>query len=126
VALKIEFLEEGSDNCPLIRIFGNDVEAYNRLKLLFEQLASGAVLETKLYELAGVEAIESCSVIALASQRDLGANRCGDAFWWELTPGAWDNVAGLLAPFSQADSAGFQWLDCCGDIKVLVSLDGCW
>ncbi|MBL9148616.1 MAG: hypothetical protein JNM94_07975 [Phycisphaerae bacterium] len=49
------------------------------------------------------------------------------AFEWSLTAGAWDNVAGLIEPFCESASNGFQWLNqASGDAEVLLSPQGDW
>jgi hypothetical protein len=48
-------------------------------------------------------------------------------FEWSLTAGAWDNVAGLIEPFCESGSHGFQWLNQArDDAEVLLSPQGEW
>lgn len=127
--MKIEFLENGSDDCPLIRIYGNVPAVCQRLKEVFEQLADGIVCEVSLTDLPGIEPLGDCCLIAQAGRRDRGIVRKGsNDFRWVLTPGSWDNVAGLIEPFSQRQAGGYQWLDQvpASEARVLVSTSGDW
>jgi len=51
--MKIEFLKEGSQDCPLIRIFGNDPSSAAQLALAFRQLANGQAKEVAIHEIPG-------------------------------------------------------------------------
>lgn len=124
--MKIEFLEAGADECPLLRIFGRDPETIQRLGAIFKQLAEGVIDSARIDEIPGMEAVGDCAVLARTHNRDRGLNRQRGAFYWELTRDTWDNVAWLLVPFCGDLKSGFQWLDSVGEIQVLVSIDGLW
>jgi len=129
--MKIEFLESGSADCPLIRIFGDKPEVCQQLRQAFEQLAIGSVGEVSLTDLPGIEPLGGCCLIAQAGRRDRGIIRNGqNTFCWMLTPATWDNVAGLIEPFCRTGTDGYQWLDDvpAGEANVLISTlrSGCW
>jgi hypothetical protein len=46
--MKIEFVEHGSADCPLIRIYGNEPDVCEQFRQAFEQLANGNVDEVLL------------------------------------------------------------------------------
>lgn len=126
--MKIEFLESGSADCPLIRIFGEEPDTCLRLKQIFEQLAEGAIQQYSLCDSLGIEPV-NCRLIAKTGKRDRGVLRDeGDVFEWILTASTWDNVVGLIEPFCKPRDGGhgFQWLEQAGDIRVVVSSDGDW
>ena len=128
MTMKFEFLEAGSADCPLIRIYGGDAELHARLKNVFEQLAEGAIDEACLTDLPGAEPVDSCVLIARIGKRDQGVvRRKGNTFEWVLTRSTWDNVSGLIEPFCVAECGGFQWLDQvpASDARVLISAFGC-
>jgi len=125
--VKIEFLENGSDDCPLIRIYGYKHDVCLRIKRVFEQLAQGVTRELSLSDLKGVESVDGCRFIAKAGKRDRGVlHDERNVFEWVLTPSTWDNVAGLIEPFCIPGKGGYQWLHQTGDIGVLISPTGCW
>ncbi len=129
--MKIEYLENGSADCPLIRIYGTEPEVCNQLREAFEQLANGEAREISLTDLPGVEPLGGCRLIAQVGKRDRGIVRQGEnVFYWVLTPAAWDNVAGLTEPFCNAPINTFQWLDDvpASEAQVLISSSpsGCW
>ena len=62
--MKIEFLESGSADCPLIRIYGNEPEVCKQLQRTFEQLANGSIEEVSLTDLPGVEPLGGCCLMA--------------------------------------------------------------
>ena len=41
-------------------------------------------------------------------------------FEWVLSPDGWSNVEGLLEPFTESDTSGFQWLTNRGRVAVLI------
>jgi hypothetical protein len=127
--MKIEFLASGSDDCPLIRIYGVEPDVCQIVRRVFEQLAHGDVEEVSLTDLPGIQPLGDCRLIAQAGRRDRGVVRSGgNIFQWVLTPATWDNVAGLIDPFCRSSSGGYQWLEQApaSEVRVLVSTDGCW
>jgi len=123
--MKMEFLESGAADCPLIRISGNDVDPCLRLKVAFGQLHSGTAHEIVLSDLPGIDPVSGCRLTAKAGKWDRGVLVVDEnAFEWVLTPSTWDNVAGLIEPFC-SHAGGYQWLDrTC--VAVLISATGWW
>ena len=129
--MTVEFLENGSSDCPLIRIFGGQPEVCRQFRRAFEQLAEGGIGEISLTDLPGVEPIGGCRLVAQAGSRDKGiVRKGGNEFCWVLTPGTWNNVLDLIGPFCRAEAVGFQWLDQVpsSEARVLVSASssGTW
>jgi hypothetical protein len=125
--MRIDFLDKGSADCPLIRIYGFHPDECIRLKRVFERLARGEAQEICLNDLPGVEPANGFGLIAKTGKRDRGVLYDNhNAFEWVLTPSTWDNVAGLIEPFCILGSGGYQWLEQVGEIGVLISRTGCW
>lgn len=129
--MKIEFLESGSDDCPLIRVYGDEPMVCQRLREAFERLANGDASEVWLSDLPGVERLGGCCLVAQVGRRDKGVARKGEnAFYWMLTPATWANVAFLIEPFCHTQNGGYQWLDQvpASEARILVSTSssGCW
>jgi hypothetical protein len=128
--MKIEFLENGSADCPLIRIYGNEPDVCEQFRQAFEQLANGNIDNVLLTELPGIEPLDGCRLVAQKGRCDRGIIcKGGNVFCWMLTPDSWDDVALLIEPFCSDEAVGYQWLEGfqrATDVRVLVSLDGCW
>ncbi len=129
--MNIDFLQSGSDDCPLIRIYGGEPAVCQQLREAFQQLADGDVDEVLLTDLPGVKPLRGCCLIAQAGRHDKGVVRTGGSdFAWVVTPATWDNVAGLIEPFRRIDAGGYQWLDQvpASEVRILVSTSksGCW
>jgi hypothetical protein len=129
--MKIDYLENGSSDCPLIRIYRDEPEFCARLFSSLNQLSSGEAKEVSLTALPGVEPAGSCTLIAQVIKSDRGiVHKEGNSFFWMLTSDSWQDVAGLIEPFCQFETKGFQWLDQvpASDARVLISRspDGCW
>jgi hypothetical protein len=137
--VQIDFLEEGSEDCPLIRLYGVEASQFAILHEAILSLATGAQEECPLHEVPGFRALSGCKLKLLLSSADAGIRRIGRNldFEWRLTPTRWFVVAGLVEPFAQrVDQGSSQWLSGkearhgldLGDISVLLScsVDGRW
>lgn len=129
--LKVEYLKESSPDCPLIRIFGNDIDTY---KLLYDRISLLTVhkLETiRIQTLKGFELINIDSLDLYVDKENKGVVRINDRIFEcrlkiEGQEG-WTGVMGLLEPFFvEKLEQGFQWLITCSGIKLLISMDGLW
>ena len=125
--MKLEFLPDGSADCPLVRVYDFRPAEVANLAAAICGLAAGTTTSYPLHEAMGVEAVNGCRLLLRVGPRDLGlAQLPGPAnFECVLTPDSWDNVAGLTEPFV-AGSTGYQWLSATGDAQWLLSTDGCW
>lgn len=125
--MKIEFLENGSGDCPLIRLYGDEPDVCQHLVRAFDQLGQGMMKELALSDLPGIEPINGCWLVAKAGRWDRGVLHAeGNTFEWVLTPSSWDNVAGLTEPFCSPEMESYQWLEQKGNIKILISKMACW
>ena len=123
MTMKCEHLANGSDDCPLIRLFDfTELEAKD-LHRRVEQLHLGEI-DSFTSEDLGIESINRTCLVFCSAWRDrgiIGTEKSG-VFRCELTKDSWDNVAGLLEPFAEG-ARGFQWLMGAGDTKLLISSD---
>jgi hypothetical protein len=126
--VKIEFLPEGSEDCPLIRIFDFDPSEAKRLVGVFSQLADGSLQRVVLTEIPGFEPVAGCCLILRVGEKNHGImakDSC--SFECTLDKSRWERVADLTAPFcSSSTKENFQWLDDAGSISLLVSPTGLW
>ena len=135
--MQIDFLEEGSEDCPLIRLYGVEPSQFATLHEAILRLVTGAQEECLLHDVPGFRAL--CKLKLISASSDAGVRRIGQNpdFAWRLTPALWFVVAGLVEPFAQrVDQGSYQWLSGkearhgleLGDISVLLScsVDGSW
>jgi hypothetical protein len=129
VAVKLEFLKSGSNDCPLIRLYGFDVAAASRLMTLFRALADGSLQRIALHDQLGVESIQDCQLDLRSGSHDLGIRQTGpNTFECVLTSEGWTQVADLTGPFCEPGNSGevYQWLNECGKVSLLLSPTGRW
>jgi hypothetical protein len=125
--MKIEFLKSGSPDCPLIRLYGFDVNEVYNLRRIVLRLARGTQRTAVLNEEPGVLPVGGCQLTLRRGERDRGVYEVAPLkFEWMMTNDGWRSVGGLIRPFSRGDVSGFQWLSEIGKIAVLLSRDGSW
>ena len=126
--MKLEFLESGSPDCPLIRLYGFDNPAAVRLMALFRALADGSQPHLRLHEQLGVEASRGCQLDLRLGSRDLGVEQTSATFECVLTAEGWAEVADLTEPFCEVGDTGehYQWLNEDGKVTLLLSPTGRW
>jgi hypothetical protein len=127
-AMKLEFLADGSQGCPLIRLFGFTVPEIERVQRLVGHLAVGDLERFAIHELPFVEPIENCELEFVVTRWDqaLAGDVNRNRFSCGFTAGTWDNVAGLMEPFVEG-ATGFQWLaGLPGEIQLLLTQGGLW
>jgi hypothetical protein len=126
--LTLDFLDDGSPDCPMLRISGSHPAAYQELRSGFESLHDKSAQRIAIDEPPAIAPAGGCRLVAVATTWDQGVveSQKTGSFEWRLTAEMWDNVAGLLEPFCAGEARGFQWLESAGDIPVLVTIDGRW
>ncbi len=109
--MKLEYLVDGSPDCPLIRLYDFTPVEAGQLLTAVAALASGAGDHVKIHELPVVEPVGECRLTLVRRSWDQAIIRgCGPCeFECGFTTGTWDNVAGLVEPFAEG-VGGFQWL----------------
>lgn len=137
--MQIDFLEEGSEDCPLIRLYGVEASQFAILLEAMLHLATRAQEECSLHDVPGFHALPGCRFKLISASAQTGVQRIGQSldFEWRLTPAQSIVVAGLVEPFAQRVEQGrHQWLSGKqarygldrGDISVVLSCsaDGHW
>jgi len=123
--ITLEYLPDGSANCPLVRLYNYERSDVESLRSLCLALAAGRLREIALEKQAWVIANRDCSFVLRASQFDRGvrAPLAGAHFVMEYSSEGWLEIADKLTPFVDG-SGGFQWLTNEGEVNVLLSVDG--
>ena len=125
--MKLEFLPDGSPDCPLIRLYSFSRAETLRLKQIADQLSSGTLRQVALHEEAGVEPINRIQLFLEVGNRDQGiVQNTPESFNCILSVRGWLEVSFLLQPFCQSETNGFQWLVDKGPISLLISKKGTW
>ncbi|MDY3554402.1 hypothetical protein R5W24_003524 [Gemmata sp. JC717] len=125
--MRLEYLPDGSPDCPLIRLFDFVPAEAAALGSAVAALAAGQLERVAVHELPGVAPVGGCELVLRRRGRDRAVVRVGPAaFECGLTADTWDNVAGLIEPFA-ADAGGHQWLaEAPGQVSLLLSASGLW
>lgn len=123
----LEYLADGSPDCPLINLSGFTSFEAGLLAVIAADLADGRIDQVSLHQLPWIKAVGGCHVCMWVRGWDQGVVRVGPvSFDWGFTPGTWDHVAGLVEPFA-GGGEGFQWLASGpGEPAVLLSPTGEW
>jgi len=99
--MRVEYLHEGSPNCPLLRFYGNNLLDFSTLGRCFKELGSGTLQHVGIHDLPGFEAIGRCTLTARVGQKNKGVSQVGPGqdFEWVLTREGWETVGELTEPF---------------------------
>ena len=126
--MKLEFLANGSPDCPLVRLYDFTLPEVQHLCDLLVGLSNGSITEVSLDQTAGIQSVGGCHVRLRVGKADRGGMVVKDPadIDWQLTREGWHTVAGLAKPFSEKPSNGYQWLDETGPVLLLLSPDGLW
>jgi hypothetical protein len=127
--MKLDFLPDGSPDCPLVRLYDLAPGDASRLHDALTGLADGTLKSVPLQEWPQVEAVNNCSLALQVADRDEGivAAEGERAFRCLLRRPSWQSVSELVSPFcSEARSRGYQWLDETSSVSWLLSTDGQW
>ncbi|MEL7345807.1 MAG: hypothetical protein AAFN59_13300 [Pseudomonadota bacterium] len=123
--MKVEYLSSGSNDCPLIRIFGTNREEAISLRKAILSLADGTKMSVSTEEIFGLASSQNCRVVMSLGQTDLAPTEPRDGeFQWVLTVSGWKQVAELLSPFTHnARKGSYQWIggDNVGEVSILFS-----
>ena len=125
--MKLEFLESGSPDCPLIRLYEfTSREAY-QLRRVALQLARSKEITVRLHEQPNVVAIDGCKLTLQQGKKDRGVSEISSLnFECVFSKAGWLQVADLIRRFSRSAANGFQWLSETRKVKILLSCDGKW
>jgi hypothetical protein len=125
--MKLEFLSEGSPDCPLIRLYSFTRPEAVRLKQIAVQLSTGELREIALQGEPGIDPVCGCQLLLRRGKRDQGIIQLAPLrFECALSDKGWLDVSFLLEPFCETDTTGFQWLIDNGTISLLISVKGTW
>jgi len=125
--MKLDFLKEGADDCPMVRLYDFRSSDVERLIEAFEALAAGSLQRASLEDVCPVESVDGTHLRFTRGERDRGVVKQGlSDFELILAGPGWEQAAGLAEPFCKP-SSGYQWLTPqAGKIQLLLSPTGDW
>jgi hypothetical protein len=125
--MKLEFLPEGSRDCPLIRLYEFSTADICSLRESIRALLDGSRVFVSLHNEPYFEPVASFQVRLKVSDRELGIKQIQPGLFESLfTRDGWETLADRLDPFCHGNSTGYQWLSDTGGIAFLISSDGKW
>lgn len=125
--MKLEFLQEGSPDCPLLRLYDFDPAEARQLQHAVLRLVRQSDEMIALHQQPGIQPVAGCELALLRANDVQGVRETAPGkFEWLYSIDGWLEISGLIQPFCQADEVGFQWLSRIGKIAVLLSRDGSW
>jgi len=126
--MNLEYCPNGLGNGSLVLLYEIDPIAASCLKEHISALAAKRIGRFAVRELPGFLAVDECRLFCSVTKRDSGVVQLEEpnTFECRLQPSSWDNIEGLLEPFTKKDlSDGFQWLDR-GNIALMISARREW
>lgn len=112
--MKVEYLREGSPDCPLIRIYGTEARDFIDLHRQLMELAFGTR-----------EVVNLDTVLRLmVGGADHAPRSVGHGFEWSRTRQSWEDLAALVEPLTRLHASGYQWLFGSQELRILVSRSG--
>lgn len=127
--MKLEFLPEGSPDCPLVRLYAFTPSEAEDFHDRLTALATDEADHVAVDELPYVEPLGGARLTLRVNARDQAMLRGAAAgeFGCGFTRETWDNVAGLVEPFLGEASGHYQWLaGTPGEAALLLSIDSLW
>ena len=124
--MKLEYLESGSQDCPLIRLYEFEPSEASLLRDAFGRLADGAVDDIDLAAEPYVMSIAKCRLRLCRGKRNTGIKRSKDGFECVLSSEGWLEARDKTTPFCKAGHVGYQWLNEDSDVSLLLSPTGTW
>lgn len=125
--MKVEFLREGSEDCPLVRLSEFTPDEIGAFRDACRKLHDGGIDRFDLFAQPWIRGVSDFRLWLGIATWDRGLVEQADGtFGWLLRRETWDNVEGLIEPFQRSYSGGNQWLDQSGETALLLSNDGTW
>ena len=127
--MKLEYLPDGSLDCPLIRLYDFGANEATKLRQYVNKLANGSSNKYALHHLDFIQSIDDCQLDFVVGEKDKGilTTTMANQFICVLSQESWEWVGELIEPFCQiARSNTYQWLDETSNISLLFSPSGYW
>ncbi|HEV1287306.1 MAG TPA: hypothetical protein VNU44_18445 [Bryobacteraceae bacterium] len=101
--MKLEFLADGSTDCPLIRLYAFDQSSVCQLRDLIKSLAVGTRANAPLHAQPWIEPVDGCELELYLDERCRGIIEVRPSkFKLVLNDEGCADIAGLLEPFCES------------------------
>ena len=127
--MRVEFLESGAEDCPILRLYDFTPEQLIALQAITAELHIGNNNIGNLFRRLQLQFLGGCSLSFCISDEDRGVikSKSGLEFTWSLSPLGWQKANYLIGAFREDYCDGkYQWLDETSDISLLLSESGRW
>ena|SRR5947209_6745222 len=126
--MKLQYIQDGGPDCPLIRLYDFQAVEATRLKELINSLANASSTCVPLHEQSGIEPLDGCQLDLRLGTQNVGIVQQGQLkFECALTAESWRDMASFVDPFCDATEMNtYQWLNEDGKISLLLSPSGSW
>ncbi|OGX07074.1 MAG: hypothetical protein A2Z88_11330 [Omnitrophica WOR_2 bacterium GWA2_47_8] len=127
--MKIEYLKDGSPDCPILRLFEFNNDEVARLKEGLEKLRDGKTRRFEFHRESYVAPVNNCQLTFEIGDLNKGVYQAEDSkFVCGLKRSGYAAILGFLEPFCVKPAAKdvYQWLDETGEIALLLSRKGNW
>jgi len=128
--MNIEFVPDGTHDCPAILFYDCPSDGANSLINIFRSLAEKKDMQVELGKLAGVTLVGNLKLFATNSKGDVGVERVSTAvFRWCRDREGWLEATELAEPVAHSEpSEGtrFQYLERNGEVNVIFSTGREW
>lgn len=131
MVMRVEYFADGSDECPLILLYGADPKDAATLSEAFHSLTKPGASLVAVHNLPGFSSVDGCRLFASRSEADRGVTMIQSPKQFDcfLRAESWENIVGLLEPFCNSERTlgiRFQYLDESGDTRLLISTERAW
>ena len=128
--MKLEYLNDGSGDCPLVRLYDLDPQGVKLFVKHLYDLSTKKIESFEVHTIPGIEQVDNLRLKAVVG-KDQGVVLHGPGLNFEMTlsQASWGQVAGLAEPFEVQEGGGrHQWLDNTSGIQLLISShrNGTW
>lgn len=127
--MKIEYLKSGPEECPLVRIYGNEMRELMALHHHVARLCAGDKKHVSVHELPGYTGVDACKLTFHSSNRAKGISQINEhEFNCYLDTESWCQIEEQIKTLVESSSEGYQWLNESSNISLLLSTykTGAW
>jgi hypothetical protein len=120
--VNIDYLENSSDDCPIIRVYGNEPDSVRLLMKCIADMVNGKIKSKCLNDIKGFKSINGCKLDIEVSSLNKGVIKTSsNSFICQLSKDGWQEAYELLEPLSEDSGTGYQWINESNEISFLVS-----
>jgi hypothetical protein len=124
--MQIDYLKEGNEDCPLLRLSNGNHEDYVKLVKNISDLIENRRKSILVNDVEGI-ATQGLTLEFVLGKENLGIIEFDPKhFKCILNNEKWHKVRALLQGFIENSKNQYQWLDETSNISLLVTDDGKW